>query len=50
MSEKSLLYFEENYRMKSKEQEFSNKQIYKIDNTDKPAKEVAEMIKHKFNL
>ena len=38
MSEKSLLYFENNYRMESKEGEFANKQIFKIDNTDKSAK------------
>ena len=50
MSEKSLLYFEHNYRMESKENEFSNKQIYKIDNTNISAKEVAEMIKRKFLL
>lgn len=50
MSEKSLLYFEHNYRMESKEGEFANKQIYKINNTDISAKKVAGMIKEKFYL
>lgn len=50
LSEKSLLYFENNYRMQSKENEFSNKKIYKIDNTAKSAKKVAKMIKKQFNL
>lgn len=49
-SEKSLLYFENNYRMASNEGEFPNKYIYKIDNTDQSAEKVAAMIKKKFNL
>ena len=48
--EKAILYFENNYRMESKEGEFTNKRIYKIDNTDKSARKVAEMIKNTFNL
>jgi len=49
-SEKSLLYFESNYRMESREDEFENKAIFKIDNTHLSAKEVAEMIKMKYQL
>lgn len=50
MSEQSLLYFEDNYRMESKENEFSDKQMLKIDNTNISARAVAEMITCHFNL
>ena len=50
MSEKSLLYFEDNYRMESKNGEFVNKPILTIDNTQVPAQEVAQMIKERFRL
>lgn len=50
MSEKSLLYFESNYRMESRENEFKDKPIYKINNTNRAPKEVAKMIMAKFKL
>lgn len=49
-SEKSLLSFEKRCRMVSRENEFDNKQIYKIDNTNLSPTAVAQMIKTKFNL
>lgn len=50
MSEKSLLHSESEYRMVSKENEFENKSIYKINNKNITPLEAAKMIKAKFNL
>ncbi len=49
-SEKGLLLHEKQYRMNSLEDEFLEKKIYKIDNTDLSAKEVAMKIKEHFLL
>ncbi|MEM6632009.1 MAG: shikimate kinase [Bacteroidota bacterium] len=50
MSEKSLRYAESEYRMISKEGEFPDKPIFKIDNSHLSPEKVAAMIKEKFNL
>lgn len=49
-SEKLLLNAEEEYRMESKEGEVKEKNYIKIDNSNISAKEVAKIIKEKFNL
>ncbi|MBK7869168.1 MAG: AAA family ATPase [Saprospiraceae bacterium] len=49
-SEKSLLRFESEYRMISYEDEFEDKVIYKIDNTNLSPEQVAAMIKEKYKL
>ena len=49
-SEKSLLYFESNYRMQSREGEFPDKPMLKIDNTHLSVVEVAQQIKGHFSL
>lgn len=49
-SEKSLLNFDKEYRMVSKENEFPDKPIFKIDNTNMPAVVVADIIKSEFDL
>ena len=49
-SEKSLLYFESELRMVSKENEFEDKPIFKINNTNLEPEQVARMIKEKFDL
>ena len=49
-SEKLLLRAEEKHRMESMEGEVKEKNYLKIDNTNIEAKEVAKMIKEKFNL
>ena len=49
-SEKSIHYFEANYRMHSYENEFENKAIFQIDNTNLEAIEVAKIIVEKFDL
>ena len=50
MSEKNLLYSESHYRMISKEHEFSDKEIFKINNTHLTPKEVALIILNEFKL
>ncbi|MEO1020961.1 MAG: AAA family ATPase [Bacteroidota bacterium] len=49
-SKESLLYFEQHYRMNSAEDEFDDRFIYRINNADKTAAEVAAMIKTQFRL
>ncbi len=49
-SEKVLLHNEKQYRMNSKENEFPEKSILKIDNTDLSAAVVAQKIKDHFLL
>jgi adenylate kinase family enzyme len=49
-SEKVLLQDEKQYRMNSAENEFPDKEILKIDNTDLPAAMVAQKIKDHFSL
>jgi len=48
-SEKSLLYFEANYRMHSKKGELATYHLLKMDNTHLSAAEAAEKIKKHFN-
>lgn len=49
-SEMLLLRSETKHRMESKEGEVKEKNYLKIDNTNIEAKEVARIIKEKFNL
>ena len=49
-SEKRLRYHEKKYRMNSLAGEFSDKFIFKIDNTDLSPEAVAQIIIDKFNL
>ena len=49
-SEKSLLDSEKTHRMTSREDEFHDKDILKIDNTHRSAQGVAEMIKSHYDL
>ncbi len=50
MSEKSLKYSESEYRMSSYKDEFEDKKIYKIDNSNLTPEQVAEMLREKFKL
>ena len=50
LSEKLLLHAEEKHRMESKEGEVKEKNYLKIDNSNISAKEVAKIIKEKFDL
>jgi tRNA uridine 5-carbamoylmethylation protein Kti12 len=49
-SENYLQYSESNFRMRSMENEFEDKEIFQIDNTHLLPEEVALMIKGQFNL
>lgn len=49
-SEKNLLNFEEKYKLNSKAGEFPDKNIYRINNTNLEAAEVAKLIQQKFEL
>ena len=49
-SEKVMLSDEQEYTMNTEEGAYPDKTIFKIENTDLPAKEVAQMIKTKYDL
>lgn len=49
-SDKRLLFHDKKYRMNSQEGDLSNKSIFKIENTDLSAKEVAERIIVHYDL
>ena len=50
MSERSLLHSEKIYRMNSEENEFPERNILRIDNSNLEPEAVAELIKSNFNL
>lgn len=49
-SEQYLHYSASNFRMESREKEFEDKEIYKIDNSNLQSEKVARMIREKFKL